>query len=197
MNTLITFDVVGIDPGLKGGLVYATGRIGQAPEAKMASRMPTTEDEARQFVSGGTRHLIDVWKVIHFMNNALHATKQQGREGSLSCIIERAQAMPKQGVSGMFNYGFNHGLCTAVAMLTCDAKGANLGGGVYTVRPNVWKSDLGLEGGSKDASRRLATEIYGTDKPWKMKRDEGVAEAALIAFWRLNRLCSAQRKKLI
>lgn len=46
----------------------------------------------------------------------------------------------------------------------------------------VWKKDMGLTA-NKEFSRKIATNLYRTDEYWPKKKDEGVAEAALLARW--------------
>ena len=57
---------------------------------------------------------------------------------------------------------------------------------VEYVTPQQWKKYFKL-GKEKGEAVALATEMYG-DKHWKLKKHEGVAEAALIATWGLHQL---------
>ncbi len=51
------------------------------------------------------------------------------------------------------------------------------------VEPQTWKRKLHLLGKDKEASRTLATEIFGSDRFWKAKSHHNRAEAALIAHY--------------
>ena len=83
--------------------------------------------------------------------------------------------MPKQGVSSSFSFGFAAG--AAQAMATANAIPIRL------VRPNIWKKALKLTGG-KDASRRLASELFPRyADQWVLKEHDGRAEAALLAYY--------------
>lgn len=57
--------------------------------------------------------------------------------------------------------------------------------------PRVWKEKMGLSK-DKDASLRLATRVFGEQAAlrfWPRKKDEGVAEAALLAlYWARHKL---------
>ena len=182
-------DVLGIDPGVKGGIVHLAGVVGQFPKVMMASRLPVMQDRAKEYVSGGSQSVIDVINAAKLVNTTWEFCLRKGRDPT--CIIERAQAMPKQGVVSCFNYGTNFGMIVAIARIFFGDER------VFTVRPGVWKKDFGLAGGDKESARSFATKMLGTDEPWKFKRDEGVAEAALIALWRLNRCAKRQRQKMI
>ena len=53
----------------------------------------------------------------------------------------------------------------------------------YYVSPSVWKKAFGLSS-SKQASLDLAKLKFGNDKIWDIKSNDGIAEAALISlFW--------------
>lgn len=89
-------------------------------------------------------------------------------------FLEKAQAMPKQGVSSMFNYGVGYG--TVIGILAARSIPYTL------VTPAVWKRALGLTGKPKDASRALARAWF-PHAPLSQQRDHGRAEALLIAEW--------------
>ena len=88
--------------------------------------------------------------------------------------VERAQAMPKQGVVSMFNYGEQFGeILGVLAALRLPYR---------LVTPAVWKREMGLIGKDKVESRRLAEALFPTVQLSRMK-DHGMAEALLIAEW--------------
>ena len=92
-------------------------------------------------------------------------------------VLERAHAMPKQGVSAVFSYGRSFGALEAVALLQ--------GCRVTWVSPAKWKRALRLPA-DKGAAMDLASVTYGERALrdyWPRKKDNGVAEAALIALW--------------
>lgn len=88
--------------------------------------------------------------------------------------LEKAQAMPNQGVSSMFNYGVGYG--TIIGILAARSIPYTL------ITPAVWKRALGLTGKPKDASRALARSWF-PHAPLSRVKDHGRAEALLIAEW--------------
>lgn len=54
----------------------------------------------------------------------------------------------------------------------------------HLVRPQVWKARFELIGEDKDASRGKASEFFPTcSELWKLKKEDGMAEAALICMF--------------
>ncbi len=92
--------------------------------------------------------------------------------------IEQVGAMPGQGVSSMFAFGEAFGLAKGVL--------AGLGIPVQSVPPARWKRALGLNSG-KDAARAKAAATWPQQAgEFKRVKDDGKAEAALIALWGLK-----------
>ena len=78
-----------------------------------------------------------------------------------------------QGAAASFNFGRGYGSVLGVL--------AALGIPVLFAKPAVWKSALGLSS-SKDASRVLAARIFPAfSRSFSRKKDDGFAEAALLA----------------
>lgn len=93
-------------------------------------------------------------------------------------VIEDVHAMPKQGVSSSFSFGRSLGV----------AEGVLAGGGwsVRYVSPAKWKRAMGLTA-DKGVSRRRAIELWPDKaKAFARVKDDGRAEAALIARWWLD-----------
>lgn len=110
----------------------------------------------------------------------------------LQGAIERAQSMPGQGVTSMFNYGCNYG----------DWRGCFAQAGIPFEHPTpqMWRKGLITTIGtaknpSMDAARRLfpSAELYGPRGGAK----DGRAEALLIAEWlrRLHVSTAPEKKK--
>lgn len=90
--------------------------------------------------------------------------------------IEKASAMPKQGISSAFRYGAVYGALRAV----CE----DLMFKVVLVAPGTWKKAMGLTGKGKEASRELAMRMFPAVRDeLSRKKDHGRAEALLIAEW--------------
>ena len=91
------------------------------------------------------------------------------------CVIEDVHAMPGQGVTSMFTFGRGLGIVEGVAL------GAGIP--VRWVSPAKWKRALGLSP-DKGASRRRATELWPAQSAMFARvKDDGRAEAALIAYY--------------
>lgn len=91
-------------------------------------------------------------------------------------VLELVTAMPRQGVSSSFQFGRMFGAAEAIVLnwtLKQD----------YAI-PSVWKAKMGLSS-DKNASRALATRLFGQEaaKHWTRVKDDGLAEAALVAFY--------------
>lgn len=90
--------------------------------------------------------------------------------------IEKVGAMPKQGVTSMFSFGERYGFVIGLV--------AAAGVPYSFVRPAEWKRGVGIVAGAeKGASRLRAKQLFpGTDFFDRVK-DDGRAEAALIAYY--------------
>lgn len=89
-------------------------------------------------------------------------------------VIEDTQPMPKNGSVPSFKLGLNTGIVLGAVQ--------TLGYPIVRIRPVDWKRANGLIGKSKDASRYLASELWPLWRDsFKRKKDDGRAEAALIA----------------
>lgn len=89
-------------------------------------------------------------------------------------VIEDTQPMPKNGSISSFKLGLNTGIVIGVV------QAMNLP--MIRLRPADWKKAMHLTGKDKDASRGLATELWPSMADnWKLKKHDGLAEAALIA----------------
>lgn len=89
--------------------------------------------------------------------------------------VEAVGAMPKQGIASAFKFGFcAGGLRGLLAAHRIP---------VTYVRPAMWKKRLGL-GASKDAARARAMELFpAAADQYRRAKDDGVAEATLIAYY--------------
>ena len=90
-------------------------------------------------------------------------------------FIEQVGARPGQGVSSMFNFGKSYGICLGVA--------AGLKLPTTTVTPVVWQRACKVEKG-KDGNRLRACQMFPSFSDlFARKKDDGRADAALIAYW--------------
>lgn len=92
-----------------------------------------------------------------------------------AAIIEEVSAMPGQGVTSMFSFGESYG----IAQMAIVAAGLP----IQRVQPRSWKGHFGLSR-EKDQSRTKAIELYpAVAEQLARKKDNGRAEALLIARW--------------
>lgn len=90
-------------------------------------------------------------------------------------FLERVGAMPGQGTSSMFSFGRSVGQIEGVI-------GA-LGIRLSYVTPQTWQKACGVRGG-KDGSRLRAAELFPKfSQEFARKKDDGRADAALIAWY--------------
>jgi crossover junction endodeoxyribonuclease RuvC len=150
--------ILGIDPGIHGGLAIVDINSGAAAQLIDAIDIPVVGVAAKERVDATAMR---GWVLGHSPAHAL---------------IERAQAMPKQGASSGFKYGRAVGAIEAV-IVCCEVP-------MTIIEPTAWKKFHGLRGGEKEASRQRALQIFpAAHALLARKRDHGRAEAALIAHF--------------
>jgi crossover junction endodeoxyribonuclease RuvC len=149
--------ILGIDPGIYGGLAIVEIVDGAAPALLDAIDIPVAGVKAKERVDVLA---IRTWIEPHQLAHA---------------YIERAQAMPKQGASSGFKYGRAVGALEAA--IACCAIPMTI------VEPSVWKRAHHLPGKDKEAARQRALMLFPSAHALlARKMDHGRAEAALIAL---------------
>lgn len=153
--------VLGIDPGLSGGLAIVSGMPGERARLLDAIDVPTSGEKAKRRVVAA--------KVIAFIMK--HKPDY--------AFIERAQAMPDQGASSGFIYG------RAVGALEACAEGCQVS--LDVIESTAWKKAHGLIKTGKEDSRARALRLFSADADrfFDRKKDHNRAEAALIALYGL------------
>lgn len=153
--------VIGIDPGLSGATVLYN------VEQRLICEhidMPTKEI----ITAGKKKRKIDAYELFGWL--------EQQRKLTSRVFVEKVGAMPGQGVTSSFNFGFSAGAIEAC----CVAAGLE----VAYVQPQTWKRAMGLLGKDKNASRELACKLLPLNVPaFARAKDDGRAEAALIAIY--------------
>ena len=139
--------ILGIDPGITGGIAfYFPGN----PSMIAAEDIPVAGGEVDvDLLAARLRHMTPA-----------HA------------FIERASAMPKQGVSSTFKFGAAYGALRAV-VAACQIP-------TTLVTPAVWKKHYRLSA-DKEQARAMAIRLWPGAGCFSRKKDHGRAEAALIA----------------
>lgn len=149
--------ILGIDPGASGALAFFDMEQGKLTIVDM----PVIEIER----GGKAKREISP----HFVAAAIRDFKPN------VAWIEKVGAMPGQGVSSMFQFGRGVGMIEGVL--------AGLSVPVNYVTPQAWQKAIGLRGG-KDGARLRAVELFPAyASQFARKKDDGRADAALIAWY--------------
>jgi crossover junction endodeoxyribonuclease RuvC len=153
---------VGVDAGVKGGLAAIETTNGAAPVLVECIDIPV--------VGTGAKERVDVAAIRNFLD----------RHKPVCALIERAQAMPRQGASSGFKYGRAVGAIEA-AIALCSIP-------MEIIEPSAWKRFWHLPGKDKEAARQKALQLFpDAHAALARKRDHGRAEAALIALYYAER----------
>lgn len=152
-------NIAGVDPGCSGAVAF----LGEDP---ITYEMPTY-----QITKGRSlRRQIDIPAFIKIFedNRPQHV------------YIERVSAQPGNGAASAFSFGWN---CAIVEVTMCALKIP------FTyVTPQVWKKAMDCPA-DKDGARQRATQLLPElAHNWLLKRQDGVAEASLLALYGLNKL---------
>ena len=146
--------ILGIDPGLSGGLAVLDP-INQ--DIICGEIMP-----AKDLINRREIDPYDLSKIIEpYCNDIKFA------------VLEDVFSMPGQGVASMFSFGVTKGMIMGVL-------------GAYQIKmirtqPSIWKLAMKLDS-NKQKSFDLASKLFSRQQSmWRLKKQEGVAEAALIA----------------
>jgi len=150
--------VIGIDPGLSGAIAVINGT-----DSLSVFDMPTMTVErngkAKRQVSA-----TELAEIIYIMKN-----------DDCHVFVEKVSAMAGQGVTSVFSFGRSFGMIEGIL--------AALHLPVTYVAPATWVKAVG-RGQGKDASRARAMEIFPNNQTdFKRVKDDGRADAALIAYW--------------
>lgn len=156
--------IIGIDPGLKGGISI----LDFEKNDLTVFRMPTEEVPVKGKKKGTVRDVYDIPGVFSALRECDAA------------YMEQVGAMPHQGVSSVWRFGEGYGLLKSAVY-------ARTGSLARLVIPRKWKGHF-LLSDDKNLSRERAMELFPLAAPmWKKKRsrilDEGVTESSLIAAY--------------
>ena len=180
---------IGIDPGKKGGIAMIDTRC------ISPSSIDIGKDEPEIIIGNYKIFLletplcdneIDVLSIAVFLKTNIldymigideweHQCGFSFNEGCF-CILEKAQPMPKQGVTSVFTYGEGYGELKAMLKFLRIA--------FQEVRPQVWKKEFNLNTDKKRSASTcinlfpdIKDKLYGPKGGLK----DGIAEALLMA----------------
>lgn len=148
--------IVGVDPGASGALALwrPDGLVATVDMPVLLIRRGAS-DKA-EVSALGIVDLLAEWRPTHV-------------------VIEQVGGIPGQSAPAAFNFGRAAGAVEYIARA--------LGYLVVMVAPVVWKKAMRVNGG-KDGSRATAVNLWPQHRAmFARKRDDGRAEAALIAEW--------------
>ena len=148
---------IGVDPGLSGAVAVIS------PESLKIFDMPTMTVER----NGKAKRQVSASELAEMLY------LYSGRDCHVYC--ERVSAMAGQGVTSVFSFGRSFGMIEGIL--------AAFKMPVTFVPPATWVKAVG-RGQGKDASRARAMELFPSDQDqFKRVKDDGRADAALIAYW--------------
>lgn len=148
--------VIGIDPGISGAIaIYDGGHLS-------VHDMPVVSVVKNR----STRNRVEASLVANVL-------RKWSSVPNISAFIELVNAMPKQGVSSVFSFGRGAGILEGVL--------AGLEIPFTLVTPQRWQKHQGVAKG-KDAARARAAALFPKDAAlFNRKKDDGRADASLIA----------------
>jgi crossover junction endodeoxyribonuclease RuvC len=148
---------IGIDPGLSGAIAVITD------DSLQIHDMPVMTVDR----NGKAKRQVSANELAELLN--LYASKD------CHVYVERVGAVSGQGVTSVFSFGRSFGMIEGIL--------AALKMPVTFVAPATWTRAIGRSPG-KDASRARAMELFPNyEYFFKRVKDDGRADAALIAHW--------------
>lgn len=151
--------ILGIDPGLNGGMVLLEGSV--VATFATTPTVPAPNGKGRDYHMGAIVDLLWEWKPDHL-------------------VIERAQAMPGQGVVSMFRIGFGYGMFLGMA--------SALQIPLTIVHPKTWQKEIFRDlahDDTKAASAAVASRLWPSIDFRATERcknvHDGLTDAACIA----------------
>lgn len=157
---------VGIDPGLAGAIALYARSIpfSGLPAVEIYDTPLKLDDRGKRVINMvALARILRVWAIDWDIKQV---------------TVERVHAFPGQGVVSSFTFGFTSGSAQQAV--------ASAGLPMTLVDPSTWKAMYGLRGGraNKDESRAKATELIPAGAHlWARKKDDGRAEAVLLAHY--------------
>jgi crossover junction endodeoxyribonuclease RuvC len=150
--------ILGIDPGLAGALAVFNADDG----GLVVHDAPTL-----RIKPGSNRRELDLAALASMIDqDASHITH---------AFLERAGAMPGQGVSSMFSLGQTYGMIRGLLAANFIP--------LTIVGARTWKAALSVPA-AKDGARARASQLLPRHAGlWTRKKDHGRAESALIALY--------------
>lgn len=145
---------LGIDPGLSGGL------------ASIDTVLNRLQTWPMPVIKNGTKKVLNTAELSLWFNDHFEAD---------AVVIERVHAMPGQGVTSMFNFGYGCGLLEGMAT------GFSLP--VEFVTPQAWQKEF-FNGIPQSLGKKRSILFFQQRWPsFGQRVTDGEADAACIALW--------------
>lgn len=150
---------LGIDPGVTGALAF----YDPYRDALEVFDMPTHTVK----VNKKDKRRLDLHQLARIVRE---------RRNFVGCaVVEEVSAMPGQGVTSMFGFGFSAG-AAQMALAANEIK-------YLPVAPITWKRAMKVTN-DKDATRQRASQLMPKHAiNWPLKKHDGRAEASIIAYY--------------
>ena len=152
--------ILGCDPGLSGALAFYDPEANTLAVHDMPTyTVPVNKKERRILDEATLADIIGSVAVVY----------------PITAFVENVHSMPEQGVASSFKFGVCFGAIRGVLAALQIPR-------TY-VEPSVWKRHFKLTS-DKDAARRRASELLPQHAHlWPLKKHDGRAESALIAYY--------------
>jgi len=156
--------ILAVDPGLTGALAWLEfNHARKTIHLIGVADMPTAKAQQGKTIKSHVQPAV----LADMMRNPAMPTPSM-------VVIEDVHAMPGQGVTSMFRFGFVTGVCHGVA--------AALGLPISFMRPSEWQTPAGVRKGD-DAGRLRAVQLFPEQSQlFSRKMDHNRADAALIGY---------------
>lgn len=152
--------VIGIDPGLEGGMAVYDVVAKKLVEVRP---LPVVDEGSGRYKDNN----VDAHAFAEMIAVAVEAYDVQ------LVVIEKVHSSPQMGVASAFKFGDNYGIVRMASMIYAPR--------VEFVTPQRWKARMML---SFDKKQSLAMARKMFPGEWFPRaKDNGLAEAALIAFY--------------
>ena len=154
--------VIGIDPGAKGGIAVISD------DGKLLLCQPTPMIDKKHY---------DITAMIKML--------KRFAVPSFVVYLEKAQAMPKQGVSSTFKTGYGFGLWHGII--------SALGMKLVVVSPRTWTKEMfrDINGDNTKAKSAVVASRFFPDFSFKLGRSkkphDGITDAVCIAMFGIRR----------
>lgn len=154
--------ILGVDPGLRGALALydplADGEL--FDQVAGVWDMPLRQSKTH-------KSILDLPTLALLIKEHAHLIKY--------AVIEQVSASPGAGVVSMFRFGESLGVVTGMVAAHFIP--------IIMARPSSWKLAMGL-GRDKDESRERVTRLFPSEAHrFSRKKDDGRAEALLLAVF--------------